>query len=277
MPSCTSTERFRAELYVALHTGTPNDVEFYREACAGTGRVLELGCGDGRVLLALGNVSSSIEGMPALVGIDSDPGMLALAAQRAQELGLRAESVDERTEHTDVVAFVRADMSDFEVPGRFDRIILPYSGLWCLRDDEKLSCLRAVRRHLTPGGKLLFDVYDADDMDEDAEVTAQDEPLRDDYEEVATVEVRGVRYHVFERNSYWFSRRTVEATFEYRATEHAEALPAEALTQVITHHYLERRALSALLGTAGFDRVILADGSVGEQGPETGQLYFACE
>ena len=45
--------RFDATLYRQLHVGTPGDVDFYRRQCAGAQGVLELGCGDGRILAPL--------------------------------------------------------------------------------------------------------------------------------------------------------------------------------------------------------------------------------
>ena len=41
---------YPAHLYAAVHDGNAGDVEFYRQRCAGAESVLELGCGDARVL-----------------------------------------------------------------------------------------------------------------------------------------------------------------------------------------------------------------------------------
>jgi hypothetical protein len=44
---------YPAQLYAAVHDGNPGDVAFYRERCADARAVLELGCGDARVLAEL--------------------------------------------------------------------------------------------------------------------------------------------------------------------------------------------------------------------------------
>ena len=49
---------YPARLYVAVHEGNPGDVAFYRRCCADAGSVLELGCGDARVLAELAENAS---------------------------------------------------------------------------------------------------------------------------------------------------------------------------------------------------------------------------
>lgn len=131
-----------ARLYLLTHRGNPGDVWFYVGECAGGRRVLELGCGGGRLLGRLANAGLEV------VGLDIEPSMLseARAALHATDL--------ER------VSLRHGDMRDFTLPGRFDRVIIPYNGLFALGgEDGMLACFQAVARHLTTGGRLLFDVY----------------------------------------------------------------------------------------------------------------------
>ncbi|HLT36253.1 MAG TPA: class I SAM-dependent methyltransferase, partial [Enhygromyxa sp.] len=67
---------YPARLYAAVHDGNPGDVEFYRRRCAGARSIVELGCGDARVLAALAEPGRR------LVGVDIDPELLELARVR---------------------------------------------------------------------------------------------------------------------------------------------------------------------------------------------------
>lgn len=131
------------ELYLLVHRGTPGDLGWYVDATEGCRRVLELGCGGGRILEGIGAAHPDVE----LVGLDVHPGLLARAQER---LGGRA-------------ALFEADMRSFCFERRFDAVIIPYSGFWCLGTDaDRAACLTRVRDHLEPRGRLLLDAYAAD-------------------------------------------------------------------------------------------------------------------
>lgn len=200
----------RARLYSALHAGNQGDVEFYLRACKGARKVLEYGCGSGRIALCLAERGHTV------IGVDLDSALLQLArerqSQREAELG-----------HALPVEFIEGDMTTFSKRG-CDRVLIPYSALWCLIGTQaKRKCLRKARASLTPGGQLVFDVYDADVMAEDDDdlddsdleqansddgadrantgvTTSAIEP--DDYEELHRIESEGVTYRVWERNTW---------------------------------------------------------------------------
>ena len=156
-----------AEFYVALHRGTPHDIGYYQRVSQDAPHVLELGCGDGRVLRQLRQKAGAPQ---CLVGIDEHPGMLALARRGLESYGLCS------------CEFVQGDIRQFDLSARFERILLPYSTLWCLTDRDKLACLRCAVRHLAPGGSLHADLYVADDLLEipdDARDTEREEELDD--------------------------------------------------------------------------------------------------
>lgn len=139
----------RARLYAALHAGTPGDVEFYLRACEGAAQILEYGCGAGRVALDLAERGHRV------TGVELDTALLDLARenQAAREAALgRALPV----------RFVEGDMTTFSKRG-CDRVVIPYSALWCLTGTAaKRQCLAKARASLVRGGQLVFDVYDAD-------------------------------------------------------------------------------------------------------------------
>jgi SAM-dependent methyltransferase len=130
-----------ARLYDLMFPAGPQ-VRFYvEEARRARGRVLELAGGTGRVLLPI-----AAEGLEC-VGLDLSPEMLAEARRKAKESGVE-------------VRWLQGDMSDFELGERFDLIFVASNSLLHLHAMADLvSCFQAVRRHLAPSGRFVFDVF----------------------------------------------------------------------------------------------------------------------
>ncbi|MCA9538205.1 MAG: class I SAM-dependent methyltransferase [Myxococcales bacterium] len=225
---------FDAALYRLVHCGTPGDVSFYRARCRGVRQVLELGCGDGRVAAPLAADGAQV------VGVELHAGMLAAA--EARRAALSAEVAARWT-------LVEADMADFVRPERFDRVIVPYTGLYCLDPHARLRCLRAVRDHLAPGGQLVFDVYPAETL------FAQGPFVDDDREWIGTVYDGDVRVDVYERDAHDPAARAIAVTYEHLIRRGA-AEPEEAVYSLV-HHYLLVDELPAVLAAAGLQLVHL--------------------
>jgi len=124
-------------------------VAFYvEEAARGGGPVLELGCGTGRVSLAIAEA-----GIP-VVGLDRDPAMVetAEAKRRASTRAARRHA-----------RFVRADMRAFAFRRDFARVLAPFRSLQTLLSvSEQLAALSCARESLRPDGRLVFDVFTPD-------------------------------------------------------------------------------------------------------------------
>jgi SAM-dependent methyltransferase len=144
VPQDFSTDEIVARYYDLEHDVLVADAALYRElARAHGGPVLELGCGTGRLVLAL-----SRAGFP-VVGVDSSHAMLARAEAR-----LRA-AADARG----AWRLVRADVRDLSLPDRFGTVLAPLDFLGYFHTlDDQLAVLAAVARHLATGGRLVVDV-----------------------------------------------------------------------------------------------------------------------
>jgi len=131
-------------LYVARR-----DVDFYvEEAKDAGGRVLEVGCGTGRILLPIARSGSTIE------GVDASPEMLERCHAK-----LRKESDDVRRR----VTLHRADARTFEIGRQFDLVIAPFRVMQHLTTiEDQLAFLHSAARQLTPRGRLAFDVFNPD-------------------------------------------------------------------------------------------------------------------
>lgn len=219
---------FDPELYRLVHRGNDGDVRFYLDACRGAETVLELGCGDGRVLLPLARAGH------AVTGLERHPGMLAVARERAS--GEPASGVE--------VDLLEGDMAALELGRRFDRILIPYCGLYCLPDDAALAaCLGAIRRHLEPSGVLLFDAYAVHDPDDDpwrdAEVTSG---------LIVTFEDGDRHIEVYERSIHVPAERRIEVTYDHLIRS-ADGTSGDAYTLV--HHYVPITELEDRLRASG--------------------------
>ncbi len=115
---------------------------FYVEAAGGPGqRVLELACGSGRFTAPLAASGALV------IGGDLSETMLARARAVVAERGVSAE-------------FVQLDMRDFVLGRQFDAIVVTANSLMHLHTRADFTrAFSTIRQHLTPGGRLLFDVF----------------------------------------------------------------------------------------------------------------------
>lgn len=143
-----------ARLYDPWSRSVVEDVEFYvaEATTAAPSPVVELGVGTGRIAIPVASAGVDV------IGVDSSPGMLAVAAEQA-ELARVSHKLDLRV----------GDYRDPPVSERVGLVICPFRAYLHLHDDEeRLRALRAALQLLTPGGRLVFDVFapSRDDIEE---------------------------------------------------------------------------------------------------------------
>jgi SAM-dependent methyltransferase len=118
----------------------PGEIDFYRalaaEARSNGGKVLELGCGTGRVAIRLAHDGVEV------VGLDLSTAMLAVAREKSAGIG--------------ILRWVEGDMRAFELGETFHLTIVPGHGFQnLLTPEDQRACLESARRHLAPGGLLV--------------------------------------------------------------------------------------------------------------------------
>lgn len=217
----------------AVHTGTPGDIEHYCALAEGASSVLELGCGSGRVLEAI-----AAHGVHA-TGLELDPAAIEAAHARLDRAPADVKSR---------ITLVQGDMARFDLGQRFDRIFIPFNGIYALLTAPRLaSCLRSVRAHLLPGGLFAFDAYAADEFHE---YTRPEDYPEDRLEAVAEIEHEGEHLEVLEMSRWDRAKQRIDATYVYVAPD-----GSVRHEQTIGHRYLRRKQLEPALEKAGFELV----------------------
>ncbi|MFO1518402.1 MAG: class I SAM-dependent methyltransferase [bacterium] len=119
------------------------DLAFYLKWARPTekGKVLELACGTGRIMIPLCLMGTEV------IGLDLSLPMLEQAMKKSESLRLSIE-------------WAHQDAADFRLPSRFDRIFMATNALQHLVELPHLqSFFSSIHRHLNPNGLFIFDVF----------------------------------------------------------------------------------------------------------------------
>jgi len=105
--------------------------------------VLDLGCGTGNHAILLAQRGYKV------VGVDRSESMLTYAREKAAKLS-----------NSSSVTFHQGDIRSIDLQRHFDAALMMFAVLsYQLENADVLSALRTTRRHLRPGGLLIFDVW----------------------------------------------------------------------------------------------------------------------
>jgi SAM-dependent methyltransferase len=133
-----------AELYEQILSaiGERDEVACYASLAPHPGaRVLELGCGTGRLSQPLADRGF------AVTGLDRAAAMLSVARRKARG---RAAAPH----------YVQADLREFDLGPAFELVLLANNTLGHLHGlDELTAMLRCVRSHLSDGGRFVIDIF----------------------------------------------------------------------------------------------------------------------
>jgi SAM-dependent methyltransferase len=137
--------RAKAAKYYDLCPDMPADVPFYTSLISSPKvRVLELGCGTGRVLVPLAAVSGYIH------GLDLSEAMIDICRRKLEAAGIAASRA--RAEVNDI--------TNFALNQTFDLIIAPYRVMQNLEANAAVDGLfRCIRRNLAPGASCILNVF----------------------------------------------------------------------------------------------------------------------
>ncbi len=136
-----------APFYDIEHAHFDEDLDMYRnfaELCGG--KILELACGSGRLLLPLAH-----EGY-TLTGVDTSAGMLALARQELEKAG-----------SADRCQLVQQDMCTLQLPDKYRLAIVALGSFGhIITRRQQQQALAAIRQHLSMGATFVLDISNDD-------------------------------------------------------------------------------------------------------------------
>lgn len=142
-----------ARFYDLQHATFTPDVGMYQHfaelsrAEQANGAVLEIGCGTGRVMIPL------VKAGYRVIGVDESPEMLRIARAR---LNVFPEA------HW---ALLEQDARTLALPDRFAMAFIALNTfLHNLTRDSQIDMLKAARKHLLPGGRLIVDLPPNDEL-----------------------------------------------------------------------------------------------------------------
>lgn len=243
-------DAFLAELYDHIPPyATRGDVDFYVGlACAAQGKILELGCGTGRILIPTAAAGCEI------VGLDLSQPMLARCEQK-----LRAQPPEVQAR----ARLVRGGMTDFNLEETFALVTTPFRSFQhLLRVEEQLACLRAAYRHLQAGGRLVLDVFQVD-----LRWMEVREEETEDFPETSLPDGRRLRRTYRTAAVHWAEQyKDVELIYtvshpDGRRERRVQSFPFRYFFRFELEHLLARAGFALVEEFGNYDRSPLGDGS----------------
>ncbi len=206
-------------------------------------RVLELGCGTGRISFALATAGLAIHPNFKLVALDSSQVFLDRA---------RARMISGHPGSASALRFIEGDMTKFTLHEQFDLIVVGYNNLAYLADsDQRESCFRAIRKHLAEGGRLAIDLH-VPNLTLLAEAQREIFPaVRHELEWVNPAPGVSRFVSLYKTTSYDSATQTEETT-HYWEIYHTDGRHQHMVKELTWHHYFpcELRALLQAHGLA---------------------------
>ena len=136
-----------ARYYDLVHDQLEDDVAFVKGLASDVdGRILELGCGSGRLLLPLAEAGHTV------VGVDNAPNMLARARRRIAGLPAQAQQR---------VTLVQSDLRELELPSAslpMSMAVFGYNTFLHFQATEAGSLLRRLRDVLVDDALIYIDI-----------------------------------------------------------------------------------------------------------------------
>jgi ubiquinone/menaquinone biosynthesis C-methylase UbiE len=205
------------------------DVDFYvRRANEVPGPVVELGAGTGRIAIPTAQSGQNV------IAVDASAAMLAEARKRAADAGV-----------SDRIMFIEQDMRLFVADPTVELVTIPYrSFLHRETTEDQLACLDSVRRSLSPGGRLILNMF----VPDPAFITAQDR-RRNLHGEFTDERGRRCELWVVPEYEVTTQRITIRAIVEAYEGER----PAETTESALHVRMVYRYEMEHLLARSGFE------------------------
>jgi len=249
----------QARYYDQYFCGLEGEGQFYlEEALDDGGPVLELGCGNGRILLPI--AAAGVE----IVGLERSPDMLAQAAARL-------EAADPAT--VERAELVEGDMRSFDLGETFPLAICPYRTFQhLLTPEDQGRALDAIAAHLDLGGRLVYNTFDPS---RDAAERAWAAPGEMELDAEFADPVSGRPVRVLYRRAYDLELQHLCQELLFQELD-GESVVASHPSQ-LTLRYTYRYEMEHLLAAHGFEVVALYGYFDGRPYPGFGEQVWVAE
>jgi SAM-dependent methyltransferase len=213
--------------YYDLYAGNYSaDLPLYRSLCAPGSRMLEIGCGTGRVLKAL------LEAGAQVAGVDISDDMLDLARTKL------AGSLD-----SGQLRLLHHDFRFLPLDETFDHIFVTfYTFNYLLTTGEQSSFLSNVYKSLAPHGTLLLDLFYPQPLARPESNNWWTESLLDDGGVIVLLR----------------QKRSMKGAIEERVQIYHKGADRDEI--VTLRRYVSKQEVVSLLREVGFGSVRIADG-----------------
>lgn len=217
-----------APFYDVEHDRFTEDFDFYQNfAELAGGRIVELACGSGRLLLPLAEAGYEV------TGVDSSAPMLAIARQRLEEAGLSTRAT-----------LVQQDIRSMQLGQKFRFAFIALGSFaHMVTRSQQQQALAAIRAHLTTGSTFILDISNADARymeDLGGQLLHQGTWRQDD----------GTQLTHFISPATANDRRILELTHFY--DQHQQGGPVQRTVTTTQLYLFERGEIELLLEQAGF-------------------------
>jgi SAM-dependent methyltransferase len=210
-----------AKFYDAYTEDYTGDIPFYLAAVTGCQPpLLEVGCGSGRILLAL------LRSGHTVTGVDISEEMLALARRKLQQepLGLNG-------------ALVLHDFAKGPMPGRYGAALITFYTFNYVHPDERLAFLQHIGRNLVQGAPVILHLF--------YPATLAHPELEGKWQAKGCYRIEGEEVRLYD------CRRMLNGHTEERCQRYEMGTGASEEIQTV-RYYLSPLEMAELLSAAGF-------------------------
>jgi SAM-dependent methyltransferase len=237
-----------AQWYDRLLEKERKDIEFYTDIVRhDKGKVLELACGTGRILVPIRGLSIEIE------GLDMSPEMLALCREKLRKNNLSAPLYEQ-------------DMTAFKTGKRYSTIFISGGSFQLIDDIEKaMTCLKTIYSHLQPGGQFVIDLFQPWEQIR-AKTEGQWQLGRTGSND------KGEEFLCHERTEYDFFNQLIKLKFKYELLK--DGLPVDTMNDNFTLRWYGKEEFRLMLEKAGFSPIVIKKENIMSNHGES-IVYFA--
>lgn len=221
-------QRF-AKFYDRYVEGFSEDLPLYNYFCNPDDRILEIGCGTGRVLKSLAESGCNV------TGIDISQEMLEIAQIKLNVFISSGQ-----------ISLQNFNFLEGHLPQTFSRVLITFYTLNYLLDEESCSTfLQNIKKSMTPGGLLFIDLFFPRPM--------QKPEIND----------------IWTKNEYTVNQELIIIEDKRRMINNIEEERIQKIKtpqwqeEVITHRrYYSKEAIFNILSTAGFKHIEFTNGYI---------------